>query len=139
MGIEDYLINATVIGVVAQRILRKNCLFCSHDERPMQDVLDEYHINEIGGRYNSLIKGSPSFKKGDGCPKCAGTGYRGRTAIFEVFEYTDELKEVFLRKRSLESLRAALKDHESFRTLREDGMVKVIKGLTTVEEVLRVC
>ena len=139
MGIEDYLINATVIGVIAQRIIRKNCTFCSHDERPMQDVLDEYHIDEIGRRYNSLIKGSPSFKKGDGCPKCAGTGYRGRTAIFEVFEYTDELKEIFLRKRSLESLRAALKDNESFRTLREDGMVKVIKGLTTVEEVLRVC
>jgi type II secretory ATPase GspE/PulE/Tfp pilus assembly ATPase PilB-like protein len=139
MGIEDYLINATVIGVVAQRIIRKNCTFCSHDERPMQDVLNEYHIDEIGRRYNSLIKGSPSFKKGDGCPKCAETGYRGRTAIFEVFEYTDDLKEIFLRKRSLESLRAALKDHESFRPLREDGMVKVIKGLTTVEEVLRVC
>ena len=76
---------------------------------------------------------------GEGCPKCAGTGYRGRTAIFEMFQYTDELKEVFLRKRSLESLRAALRDNKSFRTLREDGMVKVVKGLTTVEEVLRVC
>jgi type II secretory ATPase GspE/PulE/Tfp pilus assembly ATPase PilB-like protein len=139
MGIEDYLINAAVIGVVAQRIIRKNCPFCSHDERPMEDVLDEYHINEIGGRYSSLINGPPSFKKGDGCPKCAGTGYRGRTAIFELFEYTDELREIFLKRRSLESLRGALKGEKLFRTLREDGMVKVIRGLTTVEEVLRVC
>jgi len=77
--------------------------------------------------------------RGDGCPKCVGTGYRGRIAIFELFEYRDELKEVFLRKRSLESLKAALRDNKDFRTLREDGMLKVAKGLTTLEEVLRVC
>jgi general secretion pathway protein E len=139
MGIEDYLINATVIGVIAQRIIRKNCPFCSHEDKPMEDILHEYHIKEIEEKYRSLIKVGPGFKKGEGCPKCAGTGYRGRTAIFELFEYTDELKEVFLRKRSLESLRAALRDSKSFRALREDGMVKLIKGLTTVEEVLRVC
>ncbi|MEI9478240.1 MAG: GspE/PulE family protein [Deltaproteobacteria bacterium] len=139
MGTEDYLINATVIGIIAQRIIRKNCPFCSRDDKQMEDVLNEYHINEIGEKYGSLLKGGPNFKRGEGCPKCAGTGYRGRTAVFELFEYTDDLKEVFLKKRSLESLRAALRNNKGFRTLREEGMVKVIKGLTTVEEVLRVC
>jgi len=60
-------------------------------------------------------------------------------AIFELFEYTDELKEVFLKKQSLESLRATLRGDKNLRTLREDGLVKVAKGVTTVEEVLRVC
>jgi len=139
MGIEDYLINATVIGVIAQRIIRINCPFCSHDDQPMEDIIHEYHIKEIEEKYRSLITVDPGFKKGKGCPKCAGTGYRGRTAVFELFEYMDELKEVFLKRRSLESLRAALRECKSFRTLREDGMVKFIKGLTTLEEILRVC
>jgi general secretion pathway protein E len=56
-----------------------------------------------------------------------------------LFEYTDELKEVFLKKQSLESLRATLRSIENFRTLREDGLIKAAKGITTVEEVLRVC
>jgi type II secretory ATPase GspE/PulE/Tfp pilus assembly ATPase PilB-like protein len=139
MGVEDYLINASVIGVIAQRIVRKNCPFCSRDDRPVEDVLNEYHIHETGKRYGSMIKGGLNFKRGDGCPKCAGTGYRGRTAVFELFEYTDELREVFLKKRSLESLRATLRNNGSFRDLREDGMIKVANGITTVEEILRVC
>ena len=139
MGIEDYLINATVIGVIAQRIIRRNCPFCGHDERPLEDLIKEYHIEKITERYGSMLEGSSNFMRGDGCPKCAGTGYRGRTAIFELFEYTDEYKEVFLRKHALESLRATLRNNKDFRTLLEDGMLKVAKGLTTVEEVLRVC
>jgi len=139
MGMEDYLINAAIIGLVAQRIIRRNCTFCSHHDRLSEDVLKEYHIDEIVERFSRLLEGGPKFMRGDGCPKCVGTGYRGRIAIFELFEYRDELKEVFLRKRSLESLKAALRDNKDFRTLREDGMLKVAKGLTTLEEVLRVC
>ncbi|MFA4916758.1 MAG: ATPase, T2SS/T4P/T4SS family [Syntrophales bacterium] len=139
MGVEDYLINASVIGVIAQRIVRQNCPFCSRDDSPMEDVLNEYNIREIGKRYGSMLKGGLTFKRGDGCSKCAGTGYRGRSAVFELFEYTDELREIFLKKRSLESLRATLRNNGSFRTLREDGMIKVARGITTVEEILRVC
>jgi len=139
MGMEDYIINASVIGIIAQRIVRKNCSFCSRDERLPEDVLKEYNIHGLSERYSNMLKGDMNFKRGKGCPRCAGTGYRGRIAIFELFEYTDELREVFLKKRSLESLRAALRNNMDFRTLREDGMVKVTKGITTVEEVLRVC
>jgi type II secretory ATPase GspE/PulE/Tfp pilus assembly ATPase PilB-like protein len=139
MGMEDYLINAAIIGLVAQRIIRRNCTFCSHPDRLSEDVLKEYHIDEIGERFSRLLEGGPHFMRGDGCPKCVGTGYRGRIAVFELFEYTDELKEAFLKKRSLESLRGVVRNNKGFRTLREDGMLKVAKGLTTVEEVLRVC
>jgi general secretion pathway protein E len=139
MGIADYLINAAVVGVIAQRIVRRNCPFCSHPDRPSEALLKEYGVYEIAERYGSVIDGGVNFMRGDGCPGCAGTGYKGRIAIFELFEYTDELKEIFLRKVSLESLRGALRNDKRFRVLREDGMLKVAKGLTTIEEILRIC
>jgi type II secretory ATPase GspE/PulE/Tfp pilus assembly ATPase PilB-like protein len=60
-------------------------------------------------------------------------------AIFELFDYTDDLKELFLKKMSLEALRGALRERPSFRYLREDGILKVARGQTTLDEVLRVC
>lgn len=139
MGIEDYLLNATVVGVVAQRIVRRNCPDCSHEDRLQEDILAAYHIKELRERFAPMLGDGSRFLKGSGCTKCAGTGYRGRIALFELFEYGEELKEVFLKKRSLEAMRAALREQSHFRTLKEDGMLKVVKGLTTVEEVLRVC
>jgi len=139
MGIEDYLLNATVIGVIAQRIVRRNCPDCSHEDHPQEDILNAYHIREMSERFTRMLGDGPIFLRGSGCPKCVGTGYRGRIALFELFEYGEDLKEVFLKHRSLEAMRAALRGQIHFRTLREDGMLKVAKGLTTVEEVLRVC
>ena len=139
MGVEDYLINAALIGLIAQRIVRKNCSACSIPDQPSEYLLKEYNIPDIARKYRRLIDGEPRFMRGKGCPKCAGTGYSGRIAIFELFDYTEDLKEVFLKKMSLDSLKAALHEKESFRLLREDGMLKVAKGLTTIEEVLRVC
>lgn len=138
MGMEDYLLNASVIGVMAQRIVRRICSFCSREDNPSVDVLKEYNIHEIFEGHHSLIKHGMKFMRGSGCPKCAGTGYRGRIAIFECFNYTDDLKEAFLRHRSIESLKALLRNRYGFRALREDGMIKVMNGMTTIEEVLRV-
>jgi type II secretory ATPase GspE/PulE/Tfp pilus assembly ATPase PilB-like protein len=139
MGIEGYLINAAVTGLIAQRIARRNCPFCSRPDAPPEYLLEQYAIHNIRQRFAELISGGPSYMKGEGCPQCAGTGYRGRTAIFELFDYTDDLREVFLKTMSLEALRQAVCANPSFRHLREDGMIKVMKGLTTIEEVLRVC
>ena len=139
MNIADYLMNASVIGVLAQRIVRKNCTFCSEPDTLPDYLLKEYGIYEIAERFSGLFEGKPAFLKGKGCSHCSNTGYRGRIAIFEIFQYTDDLKEVFLKKMSLESLREALRKDKKFRVLREDGMLKVAKGLTTLEEVLRVC
>jgi len=139
MGVEDYLINAAVIGLVAQRIVRKNCTFCGCPDHPSEYLLKDYRVREIADKYRDLITGDICFMRGSGCPKCAGTGYRGRVAIFELFDYTEEIKEVFLKKMSLDAVKAALCEKRDFRLLREDGMLKVAKGLTTIEEVLRVC
>lgn len=138
MSVEDYLINASVIGVIAQRIVRENCPNCSVKSAISEDVMKEYHLHEIHERHKDIIGGGMEFRRGRGCTKCAGTGYRGRIAIFEIFDYTDDQKEVFLKGKSLESLKAAIRRQSYFRPLREDGMLKVMKGITTVEEILRV-
>jgi type II secretory ATPase GspE/PulE/Tfp pilus assembly ATPase PilB-like protein len=138
MGIEGYLINAAVIGIAAQRIIRRNCPSCTREDHLSQEVLTVYEMGRVYDRFKDLLNGGRQFKKGQGCPKCAGTGYRDRMAIFEIFNYTDELKEAFIRGKSLEQLRHQLQQQASYRTLREDGFIKVLKGATTMEEVLRV-
>jgi len=139
MGNEDYLLNAAIIGVMAQRIVRKNCPFCSRPDPAAEPLLQEYALQKIAEKHARILDGEIKLLKGTGCPQCGGTGFRGRIAIFELFEYTDDLKEIFLKKMSLEALRAALRELPYFRYLREDGILKVARGLTTLEEVLRVC
>jgi general secretion pathway protein E len=138
MGMEDYLINASIIGLMAQRIIRMNCPHCSRPEQPSPYVLQEYNFSGIVGKFRHLIDGEIRFLKGEGCSQCAGTGYRGRIGIFEILNFTDDLKENFMKNMSLESVRGALQEKKEFRTMREDGMIKVAKGITTIEEVLRV-
>lgn len=138
MEVEDYLINSAVIGVVAQRIIRKNCTHCSAPDNISEEVLKEYRLYETFERFKHLVNGVTNFRRGKGCTKCAGTGYKGRIAIFELFDYTEDLKETFLKDKTVESLNRLLCSKAYFRSLREDGMLKVLKGMTTIEEVLRV-
>lgn len=138
MGVANYLINASVLGALAQRIVRRNCPLCSKPTVPSADVMKAYGIEDIARRYASVAPVTMSFMRGEGCPACAHTGYKGRMAIFEVMEYTEEAKDSFLHQRSLDALRGLLVDKYGFRTLREDGLLKAMRGLTTIEEVLRV-
>lgn len=139
MGIKDYLINAAMIGAMAQRVVRKNCASCSQTDEMADKLIQAYDLGKLLSRFGDLNGEGLKLKKGKGCAKCGGTGYRGRLAIGEVFTYTDELKEIFLEKRSLDVLRKQLQLCPGYRTLREDGLLKVSRGVTTLEEVLRVC
>lgn len=134
MGIEDYLLNASILGVVAQRIVRKICPICGRNISV--DSLSE-ELREVLRNYQELV-GRVELRRGEGCPQCVHTGYWGRIAIFEIFIYDELLKEVFIKTKSLETIRKILKEKYHFRTLKEDGYIKVLKGITTVEEVLRV-
>ncbi len=138
MGLEDYLLNASIIGVIAQRIVRRNCDNCRRPVELSPAVLDRYAIMQTYERYRDSLGLAINFMRGDGCRKCAGTGYRGMVAIYEVFCYTDDLKETFLKDHSLEAFKRQLIDRHGFRTLRQDGILKLIAGITTMEEVLRV-
>jgi len=130
MGIEPYLIASSLIGVMAQRLVRLNCPHCSVEEKPSFEL-----ISAIGLEEKDLIDGK--FMRGKGCRICLDEGYYGRTGIFELLVIDEEIRELILKRASLSDIKkAGLK--KGMRTLRMDGIEKVKKGLTTIQEVLRV-
>lgn len=125
MGIENYLVSSTLICVMAQRLVRRICNYCKA-EKPVSE--------ELQRRLNYDIRG---MWVGEGCDNCNGTGYKGRMGIFEVLPIGNEIRELIMKRataRDIKDKAVAL----GMRTLREDGLQKVMKGITTVEEVLRV-
>lgn len=126
LGVEPYLVAATLRGVLAQRLVRKICSHCKAKSEPDERMATL--IKAAGGDPDSVWKGA-------GCGRCRGTGYAGRIGIFELLTPTAELLEAIASCESLQSLRSKLVD-EGFRTLRVDGWEKVAAGLTTPEEVM---
>ncbi len=138
MGIEDYLINASLIGIIAQRIIRTICPYCAQEIPLDKNILEEYKIDKILEKFKNLLENDIKTYKGSGCKFCLNTGFKGRIAIFEILPYEEELKEIFIKTRSITVLRDYLERKTNFRTLREDGIIKYLKGKTTLEEILRV-
>jgi general secretion pathway protein E len=137
MGIEPYLVAATVVGIVAQRLVRVVCRDCSGSgKRETGDV-------EPSGRFSREAEhpeGSPVSRLPlavSRCVSCSGTGYHGRSGIYELFTVDEEIRRLVAERATLDALRAAARAH-GMTTLRDDGMAKVAAGVTTVEEVLRV-
>jgi len=130
MGIESYLMAATVKGILAQRLLRVACAGCKERYQPPLRALK----NMFPGRQNLE---SAVFYRAKGCPRCQGTGYLGRHGIFELLVMSDELKQLIHTGQNLEGIRKILAA-QGLKSLRESGMELVFKGLTTVEEVARV-
>ena len=129
MDIEPYLISSCVEGVIAQRLLRRVCPQCRDPFEPPSKILAE-----ITALYPDK---TPNFIKGHGCPNCAFTGYRGRTAITETMLTTDEIRALVIDRKPANIIKQqALLD--GMITLRQDGWLRVVDGRTSVEEVLRV-
>jgi general secretion pathway protein E len=128
LKVPAYMIAATIEVVLAQRLVRRTCPDCRERYRPDPQVV-------------SLIAGCPvgakHLHRGAGCPACRGTGYRGRSGIFELLRFTDRMKEALSRDANQARLRE-IAASDGMRTLKQDGWAKVEAGLTTVEEVLRV-
>jgi len=130
MGIEPFLISSSVVGIIAQRLVRTICTKCKKEIKMTPDIekiLDEYEINshEI------------TLYKGEGCPYCKETGYKGRIAIFELMVMTENIRDLISKNVTTGKLReTAIK--EGMCQLKEDGIKKVCEGLTTIDEVLRV-
>lgn len=129
MGIEPFLITATLEAVVAQRLVRTICKDCRKTYSPDEDLLREL------GADGALLKGS-TFYFGEGCPVCHHTGYKGRMGIFEIMVINDNLRRTIGAGGNIEEVREAARA-AGMRTLRERGIEAVTRGLTTVEEVLR--
>ena len=130
MGIEPFLISSSVIGIIAQRLVRRICSKCKKEIEitpDLEKILDELAINS-----NKL-----TLYKGEGCAYCKDTGYKGRIAIFELMMITENIRDLISRNVTTGTLReAAIK--EGMCQLRADGIKKICQGLTTIDEVLRV-
>jgi len=131
MGIEPFLVASSVIAVMAQRLLRRVCPTCREPYRPSVEELRQLGISADD------LEGRSVFRPGPGCPDCKQTGYRGRLGIHELLVIDDEVRNLTMKSADSSSIRrvAAAKGMTS---LREDGAEKVLRGLTTIEEVLRV-
>ncbi len=134
MGVDEYLVNSSLLGVIAQRLVRR---ICPHCRRPA--VADPAILKELGADIVQAKLGlrDRSLYKGDGCEVCANTGYRGRMGVFEILEFTDELKSALLNHKEYDYLKGVLRQ-KYFKSLRDDAIFKWLKGMTTVEEVFRV-
>ena len=128
MGIEPFLIASSLEGVIAQRLVRKVCEHCREPYEPTREELRELGLPEN----ESFV-----FYRGKGCEHCLGTGYRGRTGIFEVLELDEELKKLINQTQDANEIRK-LARKKGFKTMLEDGIDKILKGITTSSEVLSV-
>jgi type II secretory ATPase GspE/PulE/Tfp pilus assembly ATPase PilB-like protein len=126
MGVEPFLISSSLIGVISQRLIRLICPKCK----------EEYAVS--GSTYSKLgINEDIKLAKGKGCGNCLGTGYKGRIGIFELMIPDEKIRNLTINKTPLEDLRKAAIS-SGMTTLREDGIDKAKKHLTTIEEVMRV-
>jgi type IV pilus assembly protein PilB len=132
IGVEPYLISSSVIGVLAQRLVRTICPECKipyHVDRGLLADLDEYFSKQ---------EEPITLYRGKGCKNCKGSGYRGRTGIFELFLANERIKQLISEKAPAQLIRETAKETIGMVSLREDGLDKVLEGITTLEEVDRV-
>jgi general secretion pathway protein E len=128
MGVEPYLISSAVIGIMAQRLVRRICAACSAPAAPEATLLQALGAG---------AGGDADFRLGSGCDVCNRTGFRGRLVICEILLLTEELRRLVLQRTGASALREAAV-RAGMRPMREDGIAKARRGLTTIAEVLRV-
>ncbi len=129
IGVKPFLVASSTRGLMAQRLVRKVCRKCAAPSLPTEAELRALNLDP------ATLKNA-NFQKGKGCSECSGTGCRGRFGIFEIFVIDDEARRLIYEKVPSSVLRARAREM-GMRTLREDGIRKVVAGLTTPEEVIR--
>jgi len=130
MGIEPYLISSTVVGVMAQRLVRVICPSCKQPYTPQEGAVSWSELEKIA-------KGLIRLHKGAGCPKCLESGYRGRTGIFELLLVDDAIRDMIVRRQASHLIKEAATTR-GMTTLRNDGLRRALEGVTTLQEVYRV-
>jgi len=130
MGVEPFLIASSIVGILAQRLARRICQNCKEPYKPPAEALHRVGFN-VDDMENVV------FYRGRGCEQCRHTGYRGRNGIFEMLLVNEEVADLTVKRAPLSEIRAAALAG-GMKTLKMDGFQKVLEGLTTVEEVMRV-
>jgi type IV pilus assembly protein PilB len=129
LGVESFLLTATLEAIVAQRLARRICTNCKEEFIPSEEQLMELDMRpqDVGGR---------TFFRGRGCERCNKSGYKGRLALFEIMVMTDPLRELIMSQASTSVLGHECRRH-GMRTLRECGLLSIYDGQTTIDEVVR--
>ncbi|MBE9561510.1 MAG: type II/IV secretion system protein, partial [Proteobacteria bacterium] len=128
MGIDSYLISSSIISVMAQRLVRKICVHCADFEEITDEEADLLGIDPMQ---------FPQIRRGAGCDRCANTGYRGRLGLYELLVISDGIRHVIGAGGDASAIRnQGVK--EGLRTLRKDALEKLLQGITTPEEIVRV-
>ncbi|MCD6429268.1 type II/IV secretion system protein [bacterium] len=139
LGVKPFLLPSTINVAIAQRLLRRVCPHCKKKVRPEGEVKEFIleQIAELPPKERRKVPKDLWIWKGEGCVECGGTGYSGRIAIFEVLKMTRELERIILTGPTEEKIAEEAK-RQGMLTMRQDGVLKALKGLTTIEEVIRV-
>jgi len=129
LGVENFLLTATVEAIVAQRLVRRVCVKCKEEYVPSEEQLMELQLrpDDVKGR---------TFFRGRGCDNCNRSGYKGRLAIFEIMRMDDTIRELIMEQGSTAVLRTEAR-RRGMRTLRESGLLAIYEGQTTIDEVVR--
>ncbi|QDU71654.1 GspE/PulE family protein [Mucisphaera calidilacus] len=129
LGLETFLITATIEGIIAQRLVRKICTRCKTEYEPTEDELSLLQLTpeEIEGR---------TFYRGKGCDYCNGSGYKGRQGLYEIMTLNDEMRELIMKNASTQVLTAEARKR-GMRTLREAGLLALYDGSTSIEEIIK--
>ena len=130
IGVKPFLVSASLRGALAQRLVRRICPDCK------QPYFPEYRELSAIGIQQSQI-GDATFYRGSGCAKCSGIGYKGRMGIFEIFTVSEEMQTIIYENKSLLEIRQKAREL-GMRSMRDDGIRKIMAGSTTIEEVLHV-
>ena len=129
LGVENFLLTATIEAIVAQRLVRHICGKCKEEYMPNEEQLMELELlpSDVEGR---------TFYRGRGCKECHNSGYKGRMALFEIMQMVDEVRDMIMNQASTADLRAEVR-RRGMRTLRESGLLSIYEGQTTIDEVVR--
>jgi type IV pilus assembly protein PilB len=129
LGMEPFLLTATIEAIVAQRLVRLICSRCKEQYDPKEAQLMELSLTleEVSGR---------KFFRGRGCEACNKSGYKGRMALFEILTMDDEIRELVMRNASTQVVRMEARKR-GMRTLRESGLLSIYEGQTTIDEIVR--
>jgi type II secretory ATPase GspE/PulE/Tfp pilus assembly ATPase PilB-like protein len=137
MGIEPFLVANAIVAIQAQRLIRTNCPSCVESTEPPAKLIEA--VKEFFPKGTEPDK--VNWKKGKGCANCNQTGYKGRTIISEVLEFTPEIISYIINEENIdqqEIIRIATEGSQQFKTMFENGMQRAIDGSTSMEEILRV-
>jgi type IV pilus assembly protein PilB len=129
LGVETFLVTATLEGIIAQRLVRRICTNCKTEYQPTEEQLMELGLT-------AADTGGKKFYYGRGCDMCNNTGYRGRTGLFEIMTFDDEIRDLIMNQASTAVLREAAR-RKGMKTLRENGLELIYSGITTLDEVAR--